>query len=443
MKPKTEILNQADLFRSRLDSILNRRHPLFTLSDAINWEVFEKEFGEFFVPDFGRPGLSIRLVVGLHYLKHLYGTSDEGVVEMFLENPYWQYFCGCEFFVHEFPCNPTSLVKWRKRVGAQGMEKLLKETLDCAKRTGQLKDRDFEKVNVDTTVQEKAIAFPTDSRLYHKMRRRLVEEAKKMGIKLRQSYDRVSKTLLRKQWQYSHASQFRRARKQTKKLKTILGRVIRDIERKCSHPHEKMSSLLLTAHRLFNQKKEDKNKLYSIHAPEVECISKGKIHKKYEFGCKAAIVTTSKKCWVIGIDALHQNPFDGHTLKSSIDQMEKLTDQRPDQIFVDKGYRGEKNWPQDAQVFFSSRKLKPSLKKWLKRRAAIEPVIGHLKSDHRMNRNYLLGRDGDKMNVLLAASGFNMRKLIRAFFLFIFGWVILYNSNEQNKNTLPLLTVYA
>ncbi len=272
-------------------------------------------------------------------------------------------------------------------------------------------------VNVDTTVQEKAIAFPTDARLYQKARRRLVIETHRRGIVLRQSYDRVGKLAFRKQCQYAHATQMKRARKETKRLKGYLGRVIRDIERKVQNPDEKLSQLLLTANRINQQKREDKNKVYALHAPEVECISKGKAHKKYEFGCKVAIATTSKTNWVVSVQAHHGNPYDGHTLKSSIDQIEKLTTIRPQQIFVDKGYRGNDHHPKDVEVYLSGRQLKGQLKKLLKRRSAIEPVIGHLKSDHGMKRNHLLWKIGDQIHAVFCGAAFNLMKILRNFHL--------------------------
>ena len=431
--------SQEDLFRTRLDQILNKTHPVFRLAQSIDWPMFEREFGALFVPDTGRPGLPTRLMVGLHYLKHLYDASDDGVVEMFLENPYWQYFCGFEFFQHEFPCDPTSLVKWRKRVGADGMAKLLQETIETAKRRGVVGRAEMKRVNVDTTVQEKAVQFPTDARLYHKMRKTLVREAQERGIELRQSYDRVSKRSLMKQGQYAHAQQMKRARKQTKKLKIYLGRVTRDIGRKLPQPDERMSGLLSMANRLLMQKREDTNKLYSLHAPETECIAKGKAHKKYEFGCKVSVVTTSRKGWVVGIDALHGNPFDGHTLKKAIDGMEAITGTRSEQAFVDKGYRGTQHHPEDVQVFLSGRRgLKRSLKLWLRRRSAIEPVIGHIKHEHRMDRNYLLGKEGDRINAILSGSAFNLRKLVRAFSLFVFGWD-LFADEMSSQTPSPLL----
>jgi transposase, IS5 family len=413
---------QDDLFRSSLEQMLNHDHSLYRLALEIDWMFFEREFGPLFDEGFGRPGLPTRLMVGLHYLKHAFNFSDEAVVAGFVENPYWQIFCGYSHFQHEFPCDPTSLVKWRKRIGVKGVEKLLKETIQSAKRAKELKPTDVAKVNVDTTVQEKAIAFPTDSRLYQKMRRSLVGMAEARGIHLRQSYERVGKRALRKQSQYAAAKQMRRARREAKRLRIFLGRVIRDIARKCLKPDQELEHRLVLARRIFGQKRDDKNKVYSVHAPEVECIAKGKAHKKYEFGCKVSLVTTSRKGWVVGIDAHHGNPYDGHTLKPAIEQTRQLTGLEVEQIFVDKGYRGSQNHPEGVSVFLAGRRgLKASLKAWLKRRSAIEPVIGHLKHDNRMDRNYLLGKDGDRMNAMLCGAGWNLRKLMRAFLLSFFG----------------------
>jgi IS5 family transposase len=426
MRPEKSGLeaDQEDLFRSRLSSILDHGHPLYVLAESIDWEALEREFGAFYVENVGRPGLATRLMAGLHYLKHLCDQSDESVVEGFIENPYWQYFCGMEFFVHELPCDPTSLVKWRHRIGAAGMEKLLGETIEAAKRKGALKPSEIKRVNVDTTVQEKAIAFPTDARLYHKARRTLVREARREGIELRQSYTRVGKRALQKQGRYAHANQGQRARRETRKLRVYLGRVIRDIRRKAAASgmelSEGLEQYLGRADRIFQQKREDKNKVYSMHAPEVECISKGKAHKKYEFGCKVSVVTTSKNSWVVGVDAVHGNPYDGHTLKAAHAQVWKITGVKPEDIFVDKGYKGSDHHPDEANVYISGRRLKGTLRKLLRRRSAIEPVIGHLKQDHRMGRNYLMGAEGDRINAMLVGCGFNLRKLLRVFFCLIF-----------------------
>lgn len=423
MQPKSGSSNQGDLFRSRLDQILNRQHPLYRLADSIDWSLFDKEFGSLYVENFGRPGLPIRLLVGLHYLKHAFNVSDESVVERFLENPYWQYFCGFEYFQHEFPLDPTTLVKWRKRIGPKGMEKLLQVTLETAKTKEYVTEKHLERVNVDTTVQEKAIAFPTDARLYHKACRLLVKLAKRDGIPLRQSYERLGKKAFVMQGRYSHARQKNRARRQQKLLRNYLGRVIRDIERKSSAPGILLATMLERAKQIFNQKRNDSNKLYSMQAPEVECISKGKAHKKYEFGCKVSLVSTSKDSWVVGVQAIHGNPYDGHTLEEALDQAEAIVGWRPQHAYCDKGYRGNSTILNNTRIHVTHKKkksMKPSEWQWYRRRSAIEPIIGHVKHDHRMDRNYLKGEEGDKINAILAGCGFNIRKLLRAILLWVF-----------------------
>ena len=423
MQPKTGFSDQGDLFRSRLDQILNHQHPLYRLADSIDWSLFDKEFGVLYVENFGRPGLPIRLLVALHYLKHAYNVSDEAVVERFLENPYWQYFCGCEFFQHTFPLDPTTLVKWRKRIGPKGMEKLLQATIETAKSKEYVTEKHLERVNVDTTVQEKAIAFPTDARLYHKARRILVKLAKRSGIDLRQTYERLGKRALLMQGRYSHARQTNRARREQKRLRIYLGRVIRDIQRKCSEPDGLLATMLERASRIYVQTRNDSNKLYSMQAPEVECISKGKVHKKYEFGCKVSLVSTSKDNWIIGAQAIHGNPYDGHTLKEALDQAEAITGWRPEHAYCDKGYKGNPKVLNKTEIHLANKKkksMKASEWQWYRRRSSIEPIIGHTKQDHRMDRNYLKGEEGDKINAILAGCGFNIRKLLRAILLWLF-----------------------
>jgi IS5 family transposase len=241
-----------------------------------------------------------------------------------------------------------------------------------------------------------------------------------MHIDLRQSYERIGKKVFLKQGRYASAGQYNRSRKETKKLKTMLGRVIRDIERKCSNPEGRFVRVLNLAKAIFNQKRNDKNKVYSVHAPEVECIAKGKVHKKYEFGCKVSMVSSSRDNWILGIDALHGNPFDGHTLKNALQQVKQITGWQPLHAYCDKGYRGVAREIPDTEVHLSGKKkksMKASLWKWFARRSAIEPIFGHLKSDHRLERNHLKGKDGDRMNAILSGCGFNLRKLLRAFFL--------------------------
>lgn len=399
-----------------LRDLLDKQHPLYQLAAAINWQIFEDTLGKYYAEDLGRPGLPIRLLVGLHYLKHLYNVSDEVVVASWLENPYWQYFCGEQVFQHRLPCDPTTLVKWRQRVGAEGIESLLKETLDTARRHQALKRQELERLNFDTTVQEKAIAFPTDARLYHKARRALVRVARQVGCRLRQSYQRLSKKALWQQSRYAAAQQLRRARKETKKLRTYLGRVLRNLERFYGPLQGAQAQVLVVARRIFEQQRHDTGKVYSVHAPEVECLSKGKAHKRYEFGCKVRVATTNQASWVVGLDAESGNPYDGATLKPAIAQVERLTGVAVKEAFVDKGYRGAQHHPAGVKVYVSGRKhLSRRLTRMLKRRSAIEPVIGHTKHEHGMERNHLQGRVGDRINALLSGCAWNLRKLWREF----------------------------
>ncbi len=379
MKPKKpQHQDQTDLFRSRLDQILDRKHPLFMLANQIDWSVFDKKFGRLYA-DRGRPALSTRLMVGLHYLKHAFNESDESVVARLLENGYWMYFCGFEFFIHRLSLDPSSLVRWRKRIGPKDMERLLAETLETAKRGEHLTQRHMDRGNVDTTVQEKAIAYPTDARLYHKARVLLLKAARQRNIRLRQSYLRLGKRALIMSSRYAHARQMRRAKAEQKKVKNYLGRVYRNILRNCPQPDEQLAELLDLTRRLLNQKRHDKNKLYSLHAPEVECISKGKAHKKYEFGCKVSVATTSKDNWILGVEALHNNPFDGHTLQGALEQVKRIVGWDAENAYCDKGYKGNPKRLGQTNVHLANRRksnMKPSEWRWFKRRSAIEPVIG-------------------------------------------------------------------
>lgn len=414
MKPKKpeNRLPQQELFKTRLESFLSSKHPLVRLAYAVDWGYFDQAFGLTF-SDRGRPALPTRLMVALSYLKHTYNLSDEALVECFLENPYWQYFCGFEYFQHEFPCDSSSMTRWRKRLGDEACQKLLSETLRLAHSVKILKTSHLESAIVDTTVQEKNIAHPTDAKLLHRARQKLVLAAQDRGLKLRQSYERVGKRLLLKQSKYSHARQFRRAQGATRKLKTLLGRVIRDVSRKCAQPDEDMKRLLALTGRLYWQKKDSSPKIYSLHEPHVDCISKGKAHKPYEFGCKTSVVTTARSNWVIGVKSFHGNPYDGSTLKAAIEDAEQRTGVSIQRIFVDKGYRGKKYHPKGKLVLISGRtRLRPILQKLLKRRSAIEPVIGHMKQDHRLSRNLLKGKQGDHVNAILAGAAFNFRKLM-------------------------------
>jgi IS5 family transposase len=381
---------------------------------VVAWDHLDELFGSTYCPDNGRPGVSTRLMVALHYLKYTYNLSDEDVVEGWVENPYWQYFSGMKYFEHSPPIDSSSMTRWRKRIDEAGAEELLKETIQAGLKIKAVKPHQLKRVNVDTTVQEKEIRFPTDARLYDRARQRLVDHAKERGIHLRQNYNRKSKEMLHQQSRYSHAKQMKRAKRCTRKLKTYLGRVIRDIERNCPSPDSQLQSLLEIGKRIFKQQRHDKNKIYSVHEPHVECISKGKAHKRYEFGCKVSVAATSRGGWFVGAMAVHNNPYDGHTLTETLSQVERIVCS-PEHAFVDMGYRGHK-YSGEVKVHVDKRRrgrTAKSLWRWMKRRAAIEPGIGHLKREHRMDRNRLKGVEGDRLNAILCAVGMNFHKLLQ------------------------------
>lgn len=411
--------SQRELFRPRLDEMINLDRPLAVLAGKINWKRFEVKFGALFSPKKGRPAVPTRVVVGLVYLKQTFNLSDEETIRRYEENPYWQYFCGFTHFDDKAPCDPSVLSRWRKRVGESGLEELLSETLAVAHAEGHIKTKELDDVTVDTTVQEKNITYPTDAKLLNRARESLVREAKKRGLELRQTYTREGKHQLIRYSRYSHAKQFRRAKKPLKRLTTILGRVIRDIERKCPEIDEPMRVKLAICKRIWRQKKSDKNKVYSVHEPEVECISKGKAHKRYEFGCKVSVTTTNKTNWVVGAKAVHGRPYDGHTFDDAMHQACRIIGRMPLRAYADKGYRGSKKIvPVTLYTSGQKRGMNLKRKKLLKRRSAVEPVIGHMKSGHRLSRNFLKGLEGDKNNAVLSGVGFNMAKLLAAIFFF-------------------------
>jgi len=443
MKPKKcpHKDRQRDLFRAELVNIIDAGHGLVKLAGVVDWDRLDELFGSTYCPDNGRPGVSTRLMVALHYLKYTYNLSDEDVVEGWVENPYWQYFSGMKYFEHRPPIDPSSMTRWRKRIDEAGAEQLLKETIASGLKLKAVKTHQLKRVNVDTTVQEKEIRFPTDARLYDRARQRLVDHAKERGIRLRQNYNRKSKQMLIGQSRYAHARQMKRAKRCTRKLKTYLGRVIRDIERKCPQPDDPLQSLLKIAKRIHQQQRHDKNKIYSMHEPHVECISKGKAHKRYEFGCKVSVAATSRGGWFVGAMAVHNNPYDGHTLKDALEQVQRVAG-LPEHVFVDMGYRGH-GYSGEAKIHVDKRrrgKTAKSLWRWMKRRAAIEPGIGHLKREHRMDRNRLKGIAGDSVNAILSAAGMNFRKLLRAaadFLRQIFLWLLSY----QRTATMMVITI--
>jgi IS5 family transposase len=416
MKPKKtpQENRQRDLFRSALSNIIDPSHGLVKLAKVVEWDRLDEVFGSTYCPDNGRPGVSTRLMVALHYLKYTHNLSDEDVVATWIENPYWQHFSGMKWFEHELPINPSSMTRWRKRMGEAGAEELLTETIKAGLKLKAVKPFQLKRVNIDTTVQEKEIRFPTDARLYDRARQRLVNFAKERLIKLRQNYNRKSKQMLYRQSRYSHARQMKRAKACTRKLKNYLGRVLRDIERNCRQPDDQLQSLMDIGTRIYHQQRKDKNKIYSVHAPEVECISKGKAHKRYEFGCKVSVAATSKGGWFVGAKAYPGNPYDGHTLKQALRQVKRVVIE-PEHVFVDMGYRGH-NYRGDTQVHVDKRRrgrTAKSLWRWMKRRAAIEPGIGHLKREHRMDRSRLKGVEGDRINAIMSAAGMNFWKLLK------------------------------
>jgi transposase, IS5 family len=434
MRPKERReTGQSDLLRSRLDAIIDMGHPLVKLARTIDWPFLEQKFGAVYEDKPGRPPLPTRLMAGLAILKHTYDLSDEVLCERWLENPYYQFFCGEEFFQHRLVFDRSSLTRWRQRMGEEKLQALLQESLAVASKTEAIKPADLNRVIIDTTVQPKNVMFPTDARLLNRAREILVRLAKRYGVKLRQSYARVGKFALIKHQRYAHAKQFKRANKALKKLKTYLGRVIRDIGRKLGGNADLLGgivleSMLARARRVLEQKQHQRGpKVYSLHAPEVECIGKGKAHRPYEFGVKVSVATTLAHAkggqFVTHVKALPGNPYDGHTLATVIPEMEELIGNTIERALLDKGYRGH-NAPPDYKfrMFISGqkRRVTPQIKRELRRRSAVEPVIGHLKSEHRMGRNYLWHRHGDATNAVMAAVGYNFRRLIKWLSLLLF-----------------------
>lgn len=426
MKPRSQAGEaQRQLFQAHFEQVLNFDHPLVLLANQIDWAQFDVALEDCYCPDNGAPAKAVRLMVGLHYLKHAFDESDESVVARWVENPYWQYFCGFTTMQHELPLHPTALVKWRGRVGAERLTLLLQETIAMALREKQVSAKELEHVNVDTTVQEKNIAHPTDSKLYLRAIIKLGKAAKQRGVVLRQSYVRVAKTASIRASRYAHAKQFKRMRRQLRKLKTWLGRVIRDIRRKVPKPDEVLENLLALCERLHQQQKQDKKKLYSLHEPEVVCISKGKAHKRYEFGQKISVTTSNRGNWVLGVRLCEDNPYDGHTLIAALNDVESNTGIDVSDAYVDKGYRGH-GYQGDATIHIagsSRRGLTKTGRSRRRRRSAVEPVIGHLKSDTRMKRCFLKGLTGDAANAILAAAGLNLRKLLRGFVFALIFWL--------------------
>ena len=458
MRPRVrEFQREHELFRTELINLVDQRHPLVKLASTIDWAAAAERFGALYAEGKGRPGVAIRLMVGLHYLKHAFNLSDELVVERWVENPYWQYFCGEQYFKHTPPIDPSQMTRFRTRIGEAGCEFMLGLTIKAGLATKTVAAASLAIINVDTTVQDKAIAFPTDARLYFKARASLVRMARKAGIALKQSFERLGKRALMMNGRYAHARQMKRARREQKRLHTQLGRVMRDVARKIDatiqadaiegeRVRSRFARLLAISGRIHSQKRTraegDAPKIYSVHAPEVSCIAKGKAHKKYEFGNKVSVASTSKESFVVGMKSLPGNPFDGHTLKSAIEQVSLLSGVTPKEAYVDRGYKGH-GINNDAfgglrvRIAGTKRGITRAVNKKLKRRNAIEPVIGHLKSDGRLSRNFLKGTQGDAINAILCGAGHNIRKMLRQLALFIVLRLIAMRHDWRNSVSLP------
>jgi IS5 family transposase len=457
-------MSTPDFFRSRLDAMIDLKHPLAVLATRLPWaEIeaalapklvrqplparrvrgqdllggFDVEFGGGVSPA-GRPRLPIRLMASLLYLKNSFNLSDEELVERWAENVQWQFFSGMDYYEPRLPCDATQIGRFRRLLGEDGIELLLKATIECAVQIKAVRPVDLERVIVDSTVQCKAIAHPVDSRLLEIARHKVVSAARRAGINLKQTYSHEGKTLRRKAGGYSHAKQFRRLRKTVKRQRTILGVVMREVQRKLdaaraavdaggTPAHEPtgrtaMSELMMwlqRAERIRTQQRNTKNKLYALHAPEVECISKGKARNPYEFGVKVSLAVTHKQGLMVGARSFPGNPYDGHVLSAQLEQTTNLLQdlgRSPKQVIVDLGYRGVDADNPGVQIIHRGKfkSLSDHEKRLLKRRQAIEPLIGHTKSDHRMDRCWLQGAVGDALHALSCAAGYNIRWLLRA-----------------------------
>jgi len=423
-KPKPRTHAQPLIATMRLDLALDMDHELVRLAGVIPWDRLADEFGPLYCADNGRPGVPIRLMAGLHYLKHLKGISDEQTVRGWVENPYWQFLCGEEFFQHALPIDPSQMSRWRQRIGEDGVEKLLQATITAGMTAGVITETSLDKVIVDTTVQPKAVEHPTDARLYRKVHAAMLRIAEKEGIALRQSYRKLMARAFQKHGGYAKAKQYNRARPVLRRLKNMAGRVFRDIERKMSDAAFALhKGTLILAEQILTQKRFTKGKIYSLHAPEVECIAKGKAHKPYEFGVKVSLAVTHKEGFIVGIRTFPDNPYDGHTLDGQLDQVERLTGKVPAITFVDRGYKGHGIPVERSRILISgTRKLGYTLKRHLRRRSAVEPEIGHMKNDGLLGRNFLQGMKGDAMNALLCGAGHNLRKILAKVRFGLYGW---------------------
>jgi IS5 family transposase len=415
MKGKNIKNPQLNVFRVPLVSVINMEHELVLLAQRIDWGKVEKDFSIYY-PELGRPAVPIRKMVGSMLLKQMNNLGDETFVARWIENPYWQYFCGETYFQYDEPYDPSDFVHFRKRIGEEGAQKILKLSINLF----DSKEVNEKEVLFDTTVQEKNITFPTDSKLHKKIIEGCIKISEKENIKLRQRYTRIVKQLMIDQRFREHPKRKKKANAAARKLKTIAGRLVRDVERKL----DDMDRLIYYDEQLWlyllvlGQRRNDSNKIYSFHAPEVKCISKGKEHKKYEFGNKSSFAITKNSGIVIGAMAFEENIYDGHAIEPQLEQVKDLLGRLPETVLVDRGCRGRKSILGVNIKIPGSGKGKTAYQKTrdrarFRRRASIEPIIGHLKQDHRMLRNYLKGVEGDMINTLLAGAAFNMMKMLR------------------------------
>lgn len=412
MQPSTTDKTQISFLLPDLERQLDPRNALFRLARAMDWSVFEKEFRPLYCKE-GRPALPIRRLVGLLMLKSLRNLSDEEVVVFWSENPYAQDFCGESEMQWGVPCDASELTHFRKRIGSAGAEKILAATIKLHGERAKEKE-----VVVDTTVQEKNITFPTDTKLAGKIVRGGVKMAGRHGVKLRQSFERTVPKLLAAQRGRRTKGGAARARKAARRLKTIAGRVVRQLD--AAVPEESRDRRWVeTAKKILSQKRSDSRKIYSLHEPEVYCMSKGKEHKKYEFGAKASVVVGKNGGVILGAYSLPENDYDGHALEPTLEQVERVAGYRPAVAIGDKGFRGQSHCGQTEVVTpgrgrkNASAYEKRKARKRFRRRAAIEPRIGHLKSDFRLDSNFLKGQVGDAINLLLAAAASNLSLWMR------------------------------
>jgi IS5 family transposase len=396
-------------FYSTFEEQLSHQHPLYILANKINWQIFEEAFIKHYSVNMGAPAKPIRLMVSLLILKQLRNLSDESVVEQWSENSYYQYFSGEDCFCSGAPCVSTELVEFRKRIGEDGVELILKESIRMNGKDGQGKI-----LSADTTVQEKNITYPTDDKLYKKIIHKCHKIADKEQVELRQSYKYTVKKLSVVQRLKRKKGGDVRARKASKKIKTIAGRLVRELDRKLTASGlQKWGSDLSLFKQVLLQKRSDTDKIYSLHEPQVKCFNKGKEHKKYEFGSKVSILVTQKTGVIVGALNFTENLHDSKTLSTALEQHTRLTGKEAKEVYVDRGYPGPKQI-NNTQIHIPKpdKNITVSKRNKHKRRAAIEPVIGHLKNDYRMTRNFLKGCYGDAINVMMAAAGMNFKRIM-------------------------------